>query len=146
MKYKIQEFTYNEETGESTMFAVSKYGELYATVKCAEQDKHLQNQWDGYRFCEYKIALQYYRYWAMALKNRYEAVYDVYKTIEKIFDEDISSYQPYIFYLLENQAKGYQKVYDTINNRYKFLKNRYKEYCADILNTRSKLRSIQEGE
>lgn len=141
MRFKIQEFTYNEETGESTMMAVSEYGNLYSSVRCAEEDKDVQNQWDAYRFCEYKIAIEYCRYWVMALKNRYEAIFDAYKTIEKNFykDENID-YQPYFFYLLEKQAKGYKKVYHKIHNQYLDLKGNYKSYCNSWLENRRKLR------
>lgn len=145
MKYKIQEFTYNAETGESTMWAVSPYGDLYASVKCAEEDKALQNQWDGYRFCEYKIAIQYLKYYCLWLKGRYKGVYDAVKTVDDYLRaEDEESWR--MLQRIVDQGVGYEKVYKKYRQKYLNLKQGYKKYCADILNTRSELRSMYEGE
>ena len=145
MKYKIQEFTYCEDTGVSTMLAVSKYGNLYAEVKCAEEDKHLQNQWDGYRFCEYKIALQYLKYYCLWLEGRYKAVYDAVETVnDYLRAEDEDTWR--LLQRIVNQGVGYEKIYKEQRQKYLNLKKGYKKYCTEILNLRSEFRSIHEGE
>ena len=113
MKYQIQEFTYSEETGKSTMFATSPYGDLHSSVTCAEEDKNLQNQWDGYRFCEYKIALQYLKYQCLWLKGRFQGAYDAVNTVYNYIPTDNPDFMDALF-RVEAQAFGYEKIYNKL--------------------------------
>lgn len=143
MRFKIQEFTYNEETGVSTMLAVCKYGELRSEVKCHESDKDVQNQWDGYRFCEYKITLQFMKCRVAELAARadgaQDAAYTVYNNMERNGQLTQCAYETLL--AIERQADGYYKEWVKARDRYNELKDHYKEWCDGWLNDRRALRN-----
>ena len=53
MKDKIMFADYNNETGESTVQLLTKWGTFTNTVHVDDEDKDIANRWDGCRFAHY---------------------------------------------------------------------------------------------
>lgn len=135
MRYKIQEFTYNEETGVSTMLAASPYGMLRSEIICHESDKDVQNQWDAYRFCEYKIAVEFYRLQTLKLLSRFQGALDVFHYMLQNVPE-----QQTLLKKVQKQVNGFRAEWLKMRTKYYNLKDGYKEYCDTWLDNRRKLR------
>lgn len=143
MRYQIEDFNYNPKTHVSTMIASSKYGKLFASIKCNPADYDIENHWDAFDFCKYKITLQYMKLRCIELQNRANAVFDATKTVylnmnylDPNWDDKIK-----MLLLVDKQGYGYTKTYEVEYQKYLDLKNNYKQYCKDALDFRRNLRN-----
>lgn len=58
MKGKIIDSYYSEKAGFTKIVKATKYGTFEYIAKCEKEDKPFQNEWDGYKFCEYQCDIQ----------------------------------------------------------------------------------------
>lgn len=77
MKQQIIQANYDEETGITYLQSHNKYGTFAAQVQCREEDKDIQNRWDGFSFCEYKIRMQ-------TLKKKYQTLQERLKGMRQM--------------------------------------------------------------
>lgn len=146
MKYTIQNFIYNEETGESEMTATSEYGLLRATVKCCPEDKDIQNEWDAYRFCEYKIAIKFKKCHLDSLIYRANGAEDAMRTVylNMLDNKQLTECAVETLCLIDNQVQGYYKQVEKARKELTELKNNYKTWCDLWLQERRAFRNKNE--
>lgn len=145
MRIKVKEFNYNEQTGESTMIAASKYGNISVSCKVNPLDKDIMNQWDGHRFCERKALIQYMRYRRDEMRNRFYGARDAYITLtinSLNMDRSLDYYSALLD--LENQVYAYEKEWLKAREEYNEMKNGYRDFCTNWLDSRRQMQEWHE--
>lgn len=143
MADKIVRADYNEEAGTSTVTLSTSWGTFTHIVTVQEEDKDIQNPWDGCTFAHYLCMIDKMRAKARAFYERAKAIRsaaNIYFTAEANRDEPMVGYG-YVKFFLDTQADFAErdaKKYDAIA---KEMKNTYQAYVEDTLTTRRKLRS-----
>ena len=143
MADKIVRADYDEEAGTSTVTLSTSWGTFTHTVTIQEEDKDIQNPWDGCTFAHYLCMIDKMRAKARAFHERAKAIRsaaNIYFTAEANRDEPMVGYG-YVKFFLDTQAGFAErdaKKYDAIA---KEMKNTYQAYVEDTLTTRRKLRS-----
>lgn len=143
MADKIVRADYDEEAGTSTVTLSTSWGTFTHIVTVQEEDKDIQNPWDGCTFAHYLCMIDKMRAKARAFYERAKAIRsaaNIYFTAEANRDEPMVGYG-YVKFFLDTQADFAErdaKKYDAIA---KEMKNTYQAYVEDTLTTRRKLRS-----
>lgn len=70
MKGQVVIESYDEATGESRYKIATKWGTFDHTVKCSEEDKDVENRFDGLRFARYLCYIDELRAKASAFEQR----------------------------------------------------------------------------
>lgn len=149
MRFKVQSFAYNDTTHDSMMIAATKYGLIKTECSVHPADEELANQWDGYRFCEYKAAIEYMRHRTEELKAKYKGILNAHKTIlDNLFNsswtkgnEDYKDGYRDALYALSRQEIAAYKEWQKSRKRYYQLKEGYHDWCQMWLNERTMARN-----
>ncbi len=127
---------YDPETGVSTLIKMNKYGTFRATAIVDDEDKLYANQWDGLRFCEYKIDTQVAHAKAVMLRERMNGIKAAIQSIEPPAEGE----EDYTYEKLLAQYRDARRRYKEQCAKYKSMKARYVEYTEAILHCRKEWR------
>ena len=143
MADKIVRADYDEEAGTSTVTLSTSWGTFTHTLTIQEEDKDIQNPWDGCTFAHYLCMIDKMRAKARAFHERAKAIRsaaNIYFTAEANRDEPMVGYG-YVRLFMEKQA-GYAerdaKKYDAVAAK---MRDNYHDYVEDTLSTRRKVRN-----
>lgn len=135
MKGKILESYYAAENGLSVIIKQSKYGRFVGDAYCYEEDKDIQNQWDGCRLAEYKCDLQQLKVKLKEHQLRLKGMRIAYQNLAQNTDETNE-----VMLKLNKQINIAQRDVDALKDKYNYLKNNYSAYAEKILNERRSFR------
>lgn len=134
MKQDVLEAWYDD--GFTYLKVHTKYGNFSAWAECKEQDSDVQNKWDGYKFCEYKIELQ-------ILKAKYKIFQERANGMRQMLDYcrivSLDSWTDETWSVIQGLEKQYkiaQYQTDALKKKYKEMEARYPKFCEDLLDLR----------
>lgn len=146
MKQKILKAQYYPDTGHTQLKVHNKYGTFEAWVKVHPEDEEIENRWDGFKFCEYKIAIQTLKAKARVLLERVNGMAHLSRVLNKSgkmrWTDDIYP----IEVLIDSQVNAAERDYLRVRNQYKMMEQRYPEFCEQILAERRKARDKFKNE
>lgn len=141
MKQHIIYSNYDEELGLTEVIAENKYGRFSAQAVCFEEDFNVQNRWDGFRLCEYKIYLQTLKAKYRKLMDRADGMFQMFERFDfesNIFnDEQLTKIFDYMYKQVRTARNEAYKVKD----QYEAMKKNYPMYCETILKERREMRN-----
>lgn len=83
MNEHIVKAEYDERTGVSTVTKQNRYGEFTAHVRISDDDKDIENRWDGLAFAEYKCDIKVAKEKVKRLNERVTAISAVLDVLEE---------------------------------------------------------------
>ena len=134
MKGKILFAEYNAETGVSIVCKQTKYGTYTKSVKVADEDQDIANQYSGCRFAEMKCDIAAYKRRAQNMEERVKGAqhlvnifnnmnYDIYYN-----DEAESDILNDLIYILQKDADTARETYEILRDSYyAFVENEIRE-------------------
>lgn len=143
MADKIVRADYDEDTGISTVTLSTSWGTFTHTVAVQEEDKDIQNSWDGCTFAHYLCMVDKMRAKARAFRERAKAIRsaaNIYFAAEANRDDPMIGYG-YVKFFLDTQADFAERDAKKYDDIAKAMRQRYPEYIEETLATRRKLRS-----
>lgn len=145
MKFKVQEFIYDEKFGCSCMTAVSKYGILEVYCAVHPKDRDIMNRWDAFRFCERKIEIKYMQHRVRELRNKYEGMRALNNTIHynettKQLNSNGWRDATLNMRIQEDVAK---EEWEKAREQYHGMKENYIQWCDLWLDERRRQRELQ---
>lgn len=148
MRFKIQSFEYDPVSGRSHMVANSNYGLLEAYCSPHPQDKDIINEWDAYRFCERKIEIEFMKHKTREHRYKYEGMSNLTMTIcmNETFGQKADQggwwdCLQHAFIQEEVALRNWQKS----RERYRSMKNNYRQWCDAWLDERRRQRNMQKN-
>ena len=142
MKGQVSIESYDEATGESRYKIATKWGTFDRTVKCSEEDKDIENRFDGIRFARYLCYIDELRAKARAfdqraigMKHAADVLYSIAtdeKTIWEVGGDSVLEVR-ILAEVARNQARELRLTADT-------LEKRYPEMVKSVLSTRRDMR------
>lgn len=150
MKQKIIYAEYDAEKGTTVLTLQNKYGVFTAKCKTSYKDKDIQNRWDGFKFCEYKIHIQTLKAKHKKLLARAEAMEILYEqwaawSLLKERNEDFYCEEDFetAEFLFDQVSVAFREAAE-IKKEYNLLEQRYGEVCDNILDQRRKAREMKK--
>lgn len=133
MEGKILFAEYNEETGVSTVCKQTKYGTFIKSVKVADEDKDIANQYDGCYFAELKCDIAAYKRRAQNMEERAKGA----RHLANIFFGDTLKDDYKVKKLADNIEKDAIKARET----YELLKSSYSALVENTIRQRREIRN-----
>lgn len=150
MKQKTVYAEYDAEKGTTILTIQNKYGTFTAQCKVSEHDKDIQNRWDGFKFCEYKIYIQTLKTKHKKLLARAEAMEILYNqwadwSLLKERNEDFYCEEDFetAEFLFSQMSTAFREAAE-VKKQCNILKQRYNEVCDNILDERRKAREMKK--
>lgn len=117
----------------------SKYGIFENSVMPCPQDYGNINDWDGYHFAERKCDIDIMHEKAKILKFRAEGILNAYKTLKTKY-MSTKNYEGLVniedlYYQYELAQKEYKETYE----KYKYMKNSFRDYTSRMIERRKQL-------
>lgn len=142
MKNKIIDSFYTED-GLTYLCIVNKYGIFDATAQVYPEDYDIENRWDGFKFCEYKIHLQILNAKIKKFKERLKGMDILLNNLASQIKEvgEYGDAQLELYYAGERQRNILARDIAKLEIEYKEKMKNYPVFCNNILNQRRELRN-----
>lgn len=145
LKGKIVASYYNDENGcgLTAVTKATKYGTFHYTAMADIDDADVQNEWDGYKFCEHRCDSQ-------ALKERKHRLHERYLGAKRAYDvlnqkATWSEPQQIVLDQLWNQVCIARKDYLEAKSLYEEHVAYYPELCKKTIAERRKVRELEKA-
>lgn len=150
MKQNVIFANYHEKTGETILVLQNKYGTFTAKAQVHEKDRDIQNRWDGFKFCEYKIRIKTLKAKYKKLMARLEGMQILEErwcdwSFYKERNEDcycLEDFETAAF--LFSQVRAAHKEAEEVKREYKALEEKYVELSEALLDERRKAREMKK--
>lgn len=126
---------YNEETGESIVDKSSQYGRFYGATICRNEDKDIQNRWDGMYIADFKCDRQIQRARAMDMRSRAKGIQHAYNVLSKTYGEANE-----VVRALGKQVYAANCIADSESNKYHRMRDKGRDIINGIVDTRRDFR------
>lgn len=134
----IIESFYNEEEGYSYLVKATKLGAFFADALADEEDREFATEWDGYKICEAKCDIMYYKEKAKVMRERYLGILYAYQNLTQDGEESVDLDR------LKRQVDVAYRDWKKAASQYKSMQESFTGYCAAIVNSRKILRQQHE--
>lgn len=134
----IIESYYNAEEGYSCLVKATKLGTFYAQSLADEEDREFATEWDGYKICEAKCDIDYYKEKAKVMRERYLGVLYAYQNLTQ--NEEMSLDLDRLKHQVDVAYRDWKKAV----SQYENMKDSFTGYCTAIVNSRKVLRQQHE--
>ena len=146
MKQKILYADYEKETGFTNVTAENKYGTFHTFVHTEPEDFDIENRWDGFRFCDYKIYVETLKAKYKVLKERANGMatlVDRFCNSGRI-DKSDNCLEDYKW--ICRQLGIARREAEEVKQQYENMKKNYPVYCDKVLQERRENRARIEKE
>lgn len=134
----IIESYYNVEEGYSYLVKATKLGTFCAQSLADEEDREFATEWDGYKICEAKCDIDYYKEKAKVMRERYLGVLYAYQNLTQNGEVSLDLDR------LKRQVDVAYRDWKKATSQYENMKDSFTGYCTAIVNSRKVLRQQHE--
>lgn len=144
---RIVESWYDEDDGITYLCRQTKWGMFEAWSACMEEDRDIQNKWDGFRFCELKIFAQELKARIKALKQRLKGMQIMYDNVTQSFSWT-DPMETKMAEKMDNQIKALSREIFMLQSQYEAAidKDNRRKYYDSVAEERRKIRNQTESE
>ena len=134
---------YDETDGSTYLKISNKYGTFHAFAEIDPVDEDIENRWDGFKFCEYKIHLKTLQAKIKKFKERLKGMDILLNSLAPQIKEigEYGDAQFDLYYAGEKQRNIFARELAKLEQEYKQKMEQYPNFCNMILNQRRELRN-----